>query len=140
MHTNNFNIPGSMMILLVALVSTSGCMGGMGLDVTGGPDTSLYSGSIPVSGEDATDRFVIRDTVAQAQLGSGFVQEIPWFNSENGNSGTVSFIREESSVGKVCRDFIVSKHSYDGIAQYTGEICRTRMTKSWTLNALDLQS
>ncbi|MCP4314670.1 MAG: hypothetical protein GY789_01185 [Hyphomicrobiales bacterium] len=100
------------------------------------PDRSILSGSIPVSTDDA----IISNTVAEADIKPGYSQDIPWNNISTGNFGSVSFIRESSSVGKVCRDFIVSKHSYDGILQYTGEICRTRLTKSWSLKSLNEQS
>lgn len=118
----------------------SGCLGGgLGLDSVVTPDTSLHSGSIPYNADDFSDNEVIRSTVAQADVSDGFIQDIPWLNTANGNTGTVSFIRDNSSVKKICRDFVVSKHSFDGISQYTGQICRTRLTKSWTLDSLDEQ-
>lgn len=124
-------------MLLLPLVSISGCMSsGLDFGLSDKPDTSIISGSVPASTDDA----VISDTVAEAKIAPGYVQDIPWNNNMTGNFGSVSYIRESSSVGKICRDFIVSKHSYDGISQYSGEICRTRLTKSWSLKSLNEQS
>lgn len=111
---------------------------GAGLDfgLSDKPDRSIISGSVPISTDDA----IISNAVADAEIKSGYVQDIPWNNDTTGNFGSVSYIRESSSVGKICRDFIVSKHSYDGISQYSGEICRTRLTKSWSLKSLNEQS
>ncbi|MDA4844827.1 RT0821/Lpp0805 family surface protein [Hoeflea poritis] len=128
-------------VLLTVLVAASGCVSsGLDLGVEDKPDTSLLSGSIDPAVDSSSDDMIIADTVAEAKIRPGHVQDIPWNNATTGNFGSVSFIRESSSVGKVCRDFIVSKHSYDGVAQYTGEICRTRLTKSWSLKSLSQQS
>ncbi len=122
-------------------MSVAGCVSsGLDLGVEDKPDTSLLSGSISSAIDTASDDAIIADTVAEAKIKPGYVQDIPWNNAVTGNFGSVSFVRESKSVGKVCRDFIVSKHSYDGIMQYTGEICRTRLTKSWSLKSLAQQS
>ncbi|WP_419913611.1 RT0821/Lpp0805 family surface protein [Hoeflea sp.] len=118
----------------VALATLSGCVSsGLDLGVGNKPDTSLLSGSIDPALDTASDDAIIADAVAEAKIKPGYIQDIPWNNAITGNFGSVSFVRENKSVGKVCRDFIVSKHSYDGVMQYTGEICRTRLTKSWSL-------
>ena len=109
---------------------------GLDLGLSEKPDRSIISGSIAVS----TDDSIISGAVAEAEIAPGNVQDIQWNNDTTGNFGYVSYIRESSSVGKICRDFIVSKHSYDGISQYTGEICRTRLTKSWSLKSMNEQS
>lgn len=128
-------------VLLSALVAASGCVSsGPDFGIEEKPDTSLLSGSIDPAVDTGSDDTIIADTVAAAKITPGYVQDIPWTNAATGNFGSVSFIRESSSVGKVCRDFIVSKHSYDGIMQYTGQICRTRLTKSWSLKSLSQQS
>lgn len=100
------------------------------------PDRSIVSGSVPSQSDDS----IISKTVADADIKPGNVQDIEWSNETSGNFGFVSYIRETRSVGKVCRDFIVSKHSYDGISQYSGEICRKRLTKSWSLQAFNEQT
>lgn len=123
-------------MLVLSLVSTVGCTStAMDFGLSEKPDRSFHTGSIPAS----TDDTVIGTTVAEADIKPGYLQDIPWNNNSTGNFGAVSFIRESSSMGKVCRDFIVSKHSYDGILQFTGEICRTRLTKSWSIKSLNEQ-
>ena len=135
-----FNFAWRSALFTLALIPVSGCVSsGFDLGLDDEPDTTIQSGSIDPSIGSSTDDAVIADAVATAQIKPGLVQDVPWSNIATGNFGSVSFIRENKSVGKVCRDFIVSKHSYDGISQYTGEICRTRLTKSWTLNSLSEQ-
>lgn len=100
------------------------------------PDRSIVSGSIPA----ATDASIISNAVSGAKIKPGPVQDVDWSNPTTGNFGTISYIHETSSVGTICRDFIVSKHSFDGISQFTGEICRKRLTKSWTIRSLNEQT
>lgn len=100
------------------------------------PDRSIISGSIPP----VTDVTVISNAVAGADIDAGIFQVVPWSNDSTGNFGAVSYIRESSSLGNVCRDFIVSKHTYDGISQFSGEICRKRLTSSWSLRTLNEQT
>lgn len=104
--------------------------------LTGQPDKSIVSGSITA----ATDASVISNTVAEAEIQPGLVQDVDWSNATTGNFGTISYIREISSVRSICRDFIVSKHSFDGVSQFTGEICRKRLNKSWTIKSLNEQT
>ncbi len=110
--------------------------GGLDFGLMSQPDRSIISGSIPV----ATDASVIINAVAEADIQPGPVQHVPWSNGNTGNFGTISYIRESSSVGTICRDFIVSKQSYDGISQFTGEICRKRLGKSWSIKSLNEQT
>ena len=127
---------------MLALIPLSGCISSgfdLGLGDDPGPDRTIQSGSIDPAIGGSSDDAIIADAVATAKIKPGLVQDVPWNNIATGNFGSVSFIRENKSVGTVCRDFIVSKHSYDGISQYTGEICRTRLTKSWTLKSLSEQ-
>lgn len=110
--------------------------GGLDFGLMSQPDRSIVSGSIPV----ATDASVISNAVGEADIQPGLVQNVPWINNNTGNFGTISYIQETSSVGTICRDFIVSKHSYDGISQLTGEICRKRLGKNWSIKSLNEQT
>ena len=142
LRRGRFNIAPRMALLLLALAPVSGCISSgfdLGLSDEPGPDTTILSGSIDPALGSSTDDAIIADAVATANIKPGLLQDVPWNNVATGNFGSVSFIRENKTVGRVCRDFIVSKHSYDGISQYTGEICRTRLTKSWTLKSLSEQ-
>ncbi|MCY6381670.1 RT0821/Lpp0805 family surface protein [Hoeflea prorocentri] len=140
LRRGTLNITWRLALFALVLIPVSGCVSsGFDLGLSDEPDTTIQSGSVDPALGSATDDAVIADAVATAKIEPGLVQDVPWSNIATGNFGSVSFIRENKSVGKVCRDFIVSKHSYDGISQYTGEICRTRLTKSWTLNSLSEQ-
>ncbi len=110
--------------------------GGLDFGLGNQPDRTSITGSIPF----ATDASIISNTVAEAKIQPGLVQDVPWSNRNTGNFGTISYIRETSSVRTICRDFIVSKQSYDGISQYTGEICRKRLGKSWSIKSLNEQT
>ncbi len=88
----------------------------------------------------ATDASIITNAVAEAKIKPVLVQDVDWSNPTTGNFGTISYISETSSVGKICRDFIVSKHSFDGVSQFTGEICRKRLTKTWSITSLNEQT
>ncbi len=107
---------------------------GLGLDPA--PDRSMVTSAIP---DPLSDEDLIRNAVADADVTKGMIQDIPWINPGTGDGGSVSYVRESGRVGQVCREFVVSKHSYDGVAQYLGEICRARLRNDWALKSLEMQ-
>lgn len=129
-----------LLVFGVAILPTAGCLSG-GLGLGGGPgvDKEFVSGSIPVYPMLQTDDDIIKSAVSEANTKKGSFQNIPWTNVGSGNSGIVSYVGERRTVTEICREFITSKHSYDGIAQYHGNICRTRMGKTWTLESIEEQ-
>ena len=128
-------------MLPILAFALTGCMGGgFALELGQAPDRSFISGSIGNEQAPPSNDDIIRDTVAGADLGSGLWHDIEWTNPATGDGGVVSYIREDRAVGSVCRAFIASKHSYDGIAQYQGEICRSRMSRDWTLQSMEQQA
>ena len=109
----------------------------MGVDMM--PDRSMVTSAIPDSVANLTNEDLIRLAVADADVKKGMIQDIPWTNPKTGDGGTVSYVREAGKVGQVCREFIVSKHRYDGVSQYQGEICRVRLGKDWVLKSIEMQ-
>jgi hypothetical protein len=129
-----------MLFLSITALPMTGCMSsGIGKATFFGPDRSITTSSVPEYSPLLTDDDIIKTTVSQANVDAGYLQDIAWTNTGTGNGGTISYIRENRSVGKICREFIASKHSYDGVSQYLGEICRTRMGKSWSFKSMEKQ-
>lgn len=130
-------------VLLVwglATLPMTGCLsGGFGLGDKSGVDQQLVTGSIPVYPMLQSDDDVITMAVSVANPKRGSLQNIPWSNIGTGTTGIISYVGERRSVTEICREFITSKHSYDGIAQFQGKICRTRMGKTWNLESIEEQ-
>ena len=123
---------------LCATLIISSCVSS-GLGLGSGPDRGVVTGSISAVPELLSDDDLIKMTVAETDVTQGFIQHLPWANLETGDGGVVSYVRENGGVRQVCREFIVSKHSYAGVAQYMGEICRARMSQDWTLKSMEKQ-
>lgn len=124
----------------LATLPMTGCMSsGFGLGGKAGIDEQLVTGSIPVYPMLQSDDDVLTTAVSEANPKRGSLQTIPWSNIATGTTGTISYVRERRSVTEICREFVTSKHSYDGIAQFHGKICRTRMGKTWTLDSIEEQ-
>lgn len=124
--------------LVFGSLSVTGCVGS-GLSLDRSPDRSLITGAIATDDKDLSDEDRIRLAVASADTQDGAIQDIPWTNPQTGDGGTVSYVQESGAVGQICREFIVSKHSYDGVSQYLGEICRPRLGNDWTLKSIERQ-
>ena len=112
---------------------------GLALQLGPAPDRGMISGSIGNIPTVISDNDIILDAVAQADVKTGPWQDIEWNHPATGDGGVISYIREKRSARSVCRSFTTSKHSYDGIAQYNGEICRARMSREWTLKSIKRQ-
>jgi len=124
----------------LATLPMTGCLsGGFGLGGKSGVDEQLVTGSIPVYPMLQSDDDVLTAAVSEASPKRGSLQTIPWSNIATGTTGTISYVGERRSVTEICREFVTSKHSYDGIAQFHGKICRTRMGKTWTLESIEEQ-
>jgi len=106
-------------------LALSGCVGGM--DLMGGPkvDKSLSTATISNAkpAETASDETTVRNAVSSADLGKLGAEPLPWANASTGSAGVVSVIRENNTTGHVCRQFDTTRHSYDGIAYFTGQAC-----------------
>nr|WP_255696162.1 RT0821/Lpp0805 family surface protein [Shinella sp. NM-101] len=86
-----------------------------------------------------TDEITVRNAVSSADLTRTAGGPIPWANSASGSAGVISRIAEnQDSVGRPCRDFVTTKHSYQGIASFTGRTCMGN-TGEWMLLAFDRQ-
>ncbi|MCR9138858.1 MAG: RT0821/Lpp0805 family surface protein [Alphaproteobacteria bacterium] len=123
-----------------ATLPLSGCLSsGFGLGGNSEVDQQLVTGSIPDYPMLKSDDEIITSAVSEANTKRGSLQNIPWTNIGTGTTGTIVYVGERRSVTEICREFITSKHSYDGIAQFHGKICRTRMGKTWELESIEEQ-
>ncbi|WP_082065748.1 RT0821/Lpp0805 family surface protein [Agrobacterium arsenijevicii] len=119
------------------LVVLSGCVS---LDLFGGDkiDRSLSTASVPnqLSNGPQTDDATIRNAVTSADLTKLAEQPLPWANAATGSAGVVTTIREDKSSGFVCRDFKTTRHSFEGVASYTGQACMSE-TGEWLLTRFE---
>ncbi|MDH7800054.1 MULTISPECIES: RT0821/Lpp0805 family surface protein [unclassified Rhizobium] len=119
------------------LVVLSGCVS---LDLFGGDkiDRSLSTASVPNQSSNGpqTDDATIRNAVTSADLTKLAEQPLPWANAATGSAGVVTTIREDKSSGFVCRDFKTTRHSFEGVASYTGQACMSE-TGEWLLTRFE---
>ncbi len=118
-------------------VALTGCVS---LDLFGGEkvDRSLSTASVPnqptqpALSDDAT----IRNAVTSADLVKVAESPVPWANAATGSAGVVTAIREDRTTGFVCRNFNTTRHSFEGVASYTGQACLSE-TGEWLMTRFD---
>jgi surface antigen len=128
------HLAASSLVLCVAFLS--GCMGnGLGLADAAGVD-GVKTGSIPaMAGNPAlVDAAAVQTAVQMADVSDVSARPIPWANAQSGSAGVISSIEEDAVNGTVCRRFTTTRHSYQGIAKFDGNTCRTR-NGDWTLTS-----
>ena len=123
--TKGFPVAIARLVAVATLtLALTGCMG---MDLMGGPkvDKSLSTATISTAkpAETASDETTVRNAVSSADLGKLGAEPLPWANASTGSAGVVSVIREDTASGHVCRQFDTTRHSYDGIAYFTGQAC-----------------
>lgn len=103
-------------------------------------DRSISTGTVARKGSDTTlsDEATVRNAVTSADLAQLGDAPLPWANAATGSAGVVSTIKEARDAGRVCRDFTTTRHSYEGIAMFSGQACLTGQG-DWLLTAFDRQ-
>ena len=100
----------------------------MGLDALDGTDKKLVTSAVAneqkTPSDSLSDEMTVRNAVTSADLSRGNGASIPWANTSTGSAGVISSIREENNGSYVCRIFVTSRHSYRGIANFTGRACQ----------------
>ncbi|QYA08512.1 hypothetical protein J5285_07850 [Agrobacterium larrymoorei] len=118
-------------------VMLTGCVS---LDLFGGEkvDRSLSTASVPnqQTAPTLSDDATIRNAVTSADLVKVADSPVPWANAATGSAGVVTAIREDRSTGFVCRNFATTRHSFEGIASYTGQACLSE-TGDWLMTRFD---
>lgn len=115
------------------LVMLTGCVS---LDLFGGEkvDKSLSTASVPnqQTTQTLSDDATIRNAVTSADLAKISDSPLPWANAATGSAGVVTAIREDRNTGFVCRNFDTTRHSFEGIASYSGQACLSE-TGEWLM-------
>jgi hypothetical protein len=119
------------------------CLAGLSLTgCTPKVDRSIATGTVPGSkqetGESLSDEATVRNAVTSADLAKVGDASVPWANAVTGSAGVVSQIREARDQGHLCRAFTTTRHSYEGIAMFSGQACMTG-SGDWMLTAFDRQ-
>ena len=127
--------------VMMSGVVLSGCMSGLDLfSSDSNVDKTVRTSTVPNGNADRlTDEITVRNAVSSADLVRAGGSPIPWANSASGSAGVISRIAENhDTAGRTCRDFVTTKHSYQGIASFTGRTCMGN-TGEWLLLAFDRQ-
>jgi hypothetical protein len=129
-------------VLAVMMCGTalSGCMSDLDLFSDSKVDTTVRTATVQNgNSERLTDEITVRNAVSSVDLARAEGTAIPWANSASGSAGVISNIAEnQDSAGRPCRDFVTTKHSYQGIANFTGRTCMGS-SGEWLLLAFDRQ-
>ncbi|MEO4043585.1 RT0821/Lpp0805 family surface protein [Hoeflea sp. CAU 1731] len=125
-------------VLLAVDVISPGCAAN-GPDHASLADTLVQPAPAGIAIEPGSDENSILTTVAGAEAGTPPTVALAWTNEQNGNSGSVTIVEEEGNDTQLCRSFIASRQSYDGVSQFTGEACRNSRGANWFLNSIEMR-
>lgn len=97
-------------------------------------DASLSTASVPGANRSnvQTDDVTVRNAVTSADLSKISGTALPWANATTGSAGVITAIREDNTTGFICRNFDTTRHSYEGIASYSGQTCLSE-TGEWLM-------
>jgi hypothetical protein len=114
---------------VLASLALGGCAAG-GFNLSKADvDPTILTGAVgdaapgTTSPEQLSDEATIRDAVSSADVESLKGAPIPWANADTGARGAISSVVEDKSAGVLCRRFITSRESFDGVALYNGQAC-----------------
>lgn len=127
--------------LIVMACALSGCTtGAMDLfDSSPKVDRSLSTATVPTrSTESVSDEKTVLNAVSSADLIKLGTAPLPWANTSTGSAGVVSDIHEVSLNNQVCRQFLTTRHSYEGIARMRGNACL--IGTEWTMTSFAPQT
>lgn len=132
----------SMILLIAATLPLSGCFGGsMDLFGSDSVDSSISTSTVSKKGNPSShsDELTVQSAVSSADLNKTDGKPLPWANATTGSAGVVTAIQEEKGQGFICRNFSTTRHSYEGIAYFSGKTC-TSGTGNWELMSFDRRS
>lgn len=114
-------------VALLSFFTLGGCVGG-GMDYLSSAkvDRSVSTGTVPtapVTTDSISDEATVRNAVTSADLQKLNGQTVPWANASTGSAGVIDTIVESNASGVVCRQFRTTRHSYEGIANFSGRTC-----------------
>ena len=126
-----------LLVVLAATLPLCGCFGG-GMDMFGADvDRSISTSTVAPNKTDEgrSDELTVQNAVSSADL-SRTDSPLPWANATTGSAGVVTAINEQKADGVVCRNFSTTRHSYEGIAYFSGKTC-TAGSGQWQLMSFD---
>lgn len=129
-------------IVFAATLPLSGCFGGsMDLFGSDSVDTSISTNTISPSRNSGggSDELTVQNAVSSADLSKTGTNPLPWANATTGSAGVVTAIQENKTGNVICRDFSTTRHSYEGIAYFSGKTC-TAGSGNWQLMSFDKRS
>ncbi len=132
----------SMILLIAATLPLSGCFGGsMDLFGSDSVDSSISTSTVSKKGNPSShsDELTVQSAVSSADLNKTDGKPLPWANATTGSAGVVTAIQEEKGQGFICRNFSTTRHSYEGIAYFSGKTC-TSGSGNWELMSFDRRS
>lgn len=130
-----------LLVLAATGLGAASCTSSLDLLGSAKVDRSIATGTVPAvaaSTSNLSDEATVRNAVSSADLAKIGEAPLPWANAATGSAGVVSTIREARNDGHVCRDFKTTRHSYEGIAMFSGQTCLTG-SGDWLLTAFDRQ-
>ncbi|MDQ0422941.1 surface antigen [Peteryoungia aggregata LMG 23059] len=132
----------SILLVIAATLPLSGCFGSS-MDLFGSEtvDNSISTSTVAKNGNTTSrsDELTVQSAVSSADLSKSEGKPLPWANATTGSAGVVTAIQEEKGDGVICRNFSTTRHSYEGIAYFSGKTC-TAGSGSWQLMNFDRQS
>ncbi len=132
----------SMILVIAATLPLSGCFGSsMDLFGSDNVDSSISTSTVSKKGNPAShsDELTVQSAVSSVDLDKTDGKPLPWANASTGSAGVVTAIQEEKGQGFICRNFSTTRHSYEGIAYFSGKTC-TSGTGNWELMSFDRRS
>ena len=132
----------SMILIIAATLPLSGCFGsGMDLFGSDSVDSSISTSTVSKKSNPSShsDELTVQSAVSSADLDKANGKPLPWANATTGSAGVVTAIQEEKGQGFICRNFSTTRHSYEGIAYFSGKTC-TSGTGNWELMSFDRRS
>ncbi len=128
-------------ILVVMACALAGCTTGA-MDLFGSTpkvDRSLSTATVPTrTTESVSDEKTVLNAVSSADLVKLGSSPLPWANTSTGSAGVVSEIHEVNLNSQVCRQFLTTRHSYEGIARMRGNACL--VGTEWTMTSFAPQT
>lgn len=114
---------GATTLTILATLALSGCMG---MDMFGGDvDRSIATSTVAnqKSPETVSDEMTVSNAVTSADVTKLAGKPLPWANASTGSAGVITAIAEQTGGSNVCRTFQTTRHSYRGIANFSGQTC-----------------
>ncbi|THV23143.1 hypothetical protein FAA97_11070 [Peteryoungia ipomoeae] len=135
-------LKSKLILCLAAALPLSGCFGSS-MDLFGEDkvDSSISTSTVNRTGNplSRSDELTVQSAVSSADLDRTGANPLPWANASTGSAGVVTAIQEEKGNGYICRNFSTTRHSYEGIAYFSGKTC-TDGGGNWQLMSFDKRS